>query len=396
MIESFRVQNYKALRDVEVKLTPMHVLIGPNDSGKTSVLEALRALCRSVDFRIEEAFVGGWSGRDLVTNGDDIDPVSLSMGYDNGSFAFDYALQCKFPGSGRAVRVAGEYFRSRGAPQWADLEGGDGASSAIFRGRDSMVAFSKTGPTTVGLVHGALSGVHYYRWDPRHLGLANAINAKRGYQMEASGFGLSGFLDHMLGRDRERFDAIERHFREIFPDFRSIKLVPESGYRAVSDVSSKVLNLEPMEGKGLHFELRASRTLVPAAQASDGVLLVLAYLAILHSPERPRVLLVEEPENGVHPKRLKEVLGILRELVKEQSHTQVLMTTHSPYVLDAFEPKEVSLCQKGEDGAVTIHPLSESKAVREQLDVFSLGEIWTAEGDEALARDGGNGVEKKQ
>ena len=43
MITRFRVQNYKALRDVTLDLTPMHVLIGPNDSGKTSVLEALAA-----------------------------------------------------------------------------------------------------------------------------------------------------------------------------------------------------------------------------------------------------------------------------------------------------------------------------------------------------------------
>ena len=109
---------------------------------------------------------------------------------------------------------------------------------------------------------------------------------------------------------------------------------------------------------------------------SDGVLLVLAYLTIL----------VEEPENGMHPKRLQEVLGILRELVKEQSKTQVILTTHSPYVLDLFEPEEVSLCQMGEDGAVSVHRLSESQKVKEQAKIFTLGEIWTAEGDEALAQ----------
>ncbi len=50
MITRFQVQNYKALRDVILDLTPMHVLIGPNDAGKTSILEAITALCRSVDY----------------------------------------------------------------------------------------------------------------------------------------------------------------------------------------------------------------------------------------------------------------------------------------------------------------------------------------------------------
>jgi len=82
---------------------------------------------------------------------------------------------------------------------------------------------------------------------------------------------------------------------------------------------------------------------------------------------------------------VQEVLRILRELIESQSRTQVILTTHSPYVVDLFKPEEVTLCRKGPDGAVTTHRLSESRAVREQMDVFTLGEIWTAEGDEKLA-----------
>ena len=115
-------------------------------------------------------------------------------------------------------------------------------------------------------------------------------------------------------------------------------------------------------------------------------MLVLAYLTIFHLPEPPRVLLIEEPENGVHPKRLEEVLKILRRLVEEQEHTQVLMTTHSPYVVDLFKPEEVTLCLRDDDGAVSVHRLSESETVRQQMKVFTLGEIWTSEGDAALGK----------
>ena len=68
MITRLRVKNFKALRDVEVQLTPIHVLIGPNDSGKTSILDALAALCRSVDHDLTEAFLGSWKGTELVWN----------------------------------------------------------------------------------------------------------------------------------------------------------------------------------------------------------------------------------------------------------------------------------------------------------------------------------------
>jgi len=143
--------------------------------------------------------------------------------------------------------------------------------------------------------------------------------------------------------------------------------------------------LQTADGKGLYFQLSTGGQLVPASQASDGTLLVLAYLAVLYLPEPPRVLLVEEPENGVHPKRLREVLTILRELVREQSHTQIVLTTHSPYVVDLFSPEEVTLCTMQDNGEVKTTRLSESPTVRRQIDVFTLGEIWTSQGDERIA-----------
>ena len=96
-------------------------------------------------------------------------------------------------------------------------------------------------------------------------------------------------------------------------------------------------------------------------------------------------VLVEEPENGIHPKRLQDILKILRDLIEEQTRTQVILTTHSPYVLDLFKPEEVSLCRMEDDGSVSVRRLSESQLVKDQIDIFTLGEIWTAEGDDALA-----------
>ena len=125
--------------------------------------------------------------------------------------------------------------------------------------------------------------------------------------------------------------------------------------------------------------------ILSATQASDGMMLVLAYLAILFSPQPPGLLLIEEPENGVHPRRLREVLHILRELVSEQDRTQVVLTTHSPYVVDLFKPEEVTLCLKGTDGAVTMCGSPKANPCASRWTSFSRGEIWTAEGDEASA-----------
>jgi predicted ATPase len=203
--------------------------------------------------------------------------------------------------------------------------------------------------------------------------------------MESNGFGLALCLDEILNFDRKRFDQLEKRFTEIFPHIESIVLQQEKAYRAPVDNPDRVTTFDRADGKGLYFRMKDSGQLVPASQASDGTLLVLAYLSVLHLPEPPRLLLIEEPENGIHPKLLRDTLKILRDLVHEQSHTQVVLTTHSPYAVDLFKPEEVTLCTKLETGEIKTTRMSDSPDVVRQLGVFTLGEIWTSEGDEKIA-----------
>src|SRR6266702_4026227 len=99
MITRFQVQNYKALRDVILDLTPMYVLIGPNGAGKTSILEAMTALCRSVDYPLAPAFTGSWEGYDLVWKHTPELPVSLDVAVEEELRQFEYQLSCIFAAS---------------------------------------------------------------------------------------------------------------------------------------------------------------------------------------------------------------------------------------------------------------------------------------------------------
>ena len=165
------------------------------------------------------------------------------------------------------------------------------------------------------------------------------------------------------------------------------KPVRQAAFRSTADERELVSQIAQADGKGLYFELAGTKQQAPASQVSDGILLILAYLAVLYSPQPPRLLLVEEPENGIHPRRLREVIEILRQLVSEQSRTQVVLTTHSPHVVDLLAKEEVTLCTKDSTGEVRLTRMADSRNVQEQLSIFTLGEIWTAEGDEDLARD---------
>lgn len=388
MIKTFRVKNYKALRDASLDLTPIHVLIGPNATGKTSILEAIAALCRSVDHPLESAFLGRWEGQSLVWNGAPASPVCLGCSAEINGSVFSYELPCTFGSGAREVKTETEQLVLGTAEGWQPvlLPRSKPSRSNIYRIVKQNASRSEDVIEAAHRVHDALGGSQLYRWNSGMLALPTAPDSNRRFRMEPSGFGLALCLDDILGYDRELFTRLETRFRDIFPNVKSIKLMPEPAFRAPVDDPQGIDMLQQADGKRLYFQFANGTQLVPAAQVSDGVLLVLAYLTILHLPKPPRVVLVEEPENGIHPKRLQDVLKILRDLVAEQERTQVILTTHSPYVVDLFKPEEVSVCLKDDDGSVSVHALSKSRTVREQLDVFTLGEIWTAEGDEAIAR----------
>lgn len=123
MLRWIRIENYKALREVSIDLTPIHALIGPNDSGKTSVLEAVAALCRSVDQPLPDCFTGSWSGRSLVWHGATEPTVTLSAGGDAGTEQWTYRLQCRF-GPERQVVTGDESAEINGSAFHTDVRGG--------------------------------------------------------------------------------------------------------------------------------------------------------------------------------------------------------------------------------------------------------------------------------
>ena len=99
MIKQFSVKNYKALESVSIPLTPIHVVIGQNDSGKTSLLEAIHSFCSSTQGPLVDAFPGMWTGRELVHFGADKPVVEIvrECGRVTERLFSEYELGVEFP-----------------------------------------------------------------------------------------------------------------------------------------------------------------------------------------------------------------------------------------------------------------------------------------------------------
>ncbi|NQT85151.1 ATP-binding protein, partial [bacterium] len=117
---------------------------------------------------------------------------------------------------------------------------------------------------------------------------------------------------------------------------------------------------------------------VYASQASDGLLLFLAYLTIAYAHGDVGVLLIEEPERGVHPRRLADIVRLLRAISRGElglPPVQVIATSHSPYLIDQCDKEEIVVFERDENDDVSATPLSAVENIDERLEDFAPGEL---------------------
>lgn len=177
----------------------------------------------------------------------------------------------------------------------------------------------------------------------------------QGEYLEEDGSNLAVVLDRLLARPPVK-DRIIESLRTFYEDVRDLRTTVEGG-----KVQTR------LEEKGL-------KATIPLIRMSDGTVRWLALLAILLNPEPPPLVAIEEPELGLHPDLIYE-FGKL--LVDASTRMQLIVTTHSTQLIEAFtdKPEAVIVCEK-EDGATTLRRLDAQK-LAEWLKEYSLRQLWT-------------------
>jgi predicted ATPase len=213
-------------------------------------------------------------------------------------------------------------------------------------------------------------GARLVRFDPDALREASSLLPQSrliGF-VDERGSGLPGVLQAVQGRYYDAFQTINEQVRKLFPTIKYVQVV------AITH-SQLVVETELTNG-----------TRVPAAQVSEGLLYYLAFASIPYLAPAP-ILLVEEPENGLHPSRIATVIKMLREF-GSKSGTQIILATHSPLVVNELQPEEVTIVTRPsvETGSV-VTPMTKTRNFEKRKSAYSLGELWLAYADGNLESD---------
>jgi ABC-type multidrug transport system ATPase subunit len=309
-LERIRVRNFRCVHQLEFPLTPLHALIGPNDSGKSTLLQALQGFS---DERLGEAEqITVFSGERALTN---------MRGSLLGHPAHLDLAQAAAIGEAQGP---------------GELMGNISHPSRLLRlDPDAMRQ-----PTSL------IPQGHPLQYGPR-------------------GDGLAAVYDAFLSRRLDVFLDINKRFVALFPTARSIQLTNAS-----------------QTTKALGVELHDGRSVGPG-QLSEGMLYWLAFAALPYLQPAP-VILIEEPENGLHPSRIGEVMGVLRRVSQT---SQILLATHHPLVINELQPDEVTIITRTPERGTIATPLSETKNFEQRAKVYELGELWLNYADGEFEQD---------
>jgi predicted ATPase len=370
MITRLQVKNYRSLADVDVQLEPLTVLVGPNGSGKSNLVDVLRFVAVALQRGLGAAVIDRhgmsalrrWSAKGCLY---DVE-IGLSLEDDTLAGEYRFILGGKSPGEYRVkaercqLRVSDEpeeKFETEDG-QW--VNGPVGMNPAVPS--TALVLPLLAGSPPFKMLYDFLTGMSFYNVLPDVLKKPQKP-AYPPYPLDERGENLATVLQNMLNNwgYKTLNDLAQALSRVTMGDIQNYR-VDQTG-----DLVTKLQHAAAEDEQGPLFEL---------FQESDGTLRMLGILTALYQQPPRTLIALEEPELTIHP----GAMALLwEEIYSAAKHSQILITTHSPDLLDLCRAEQLRVVEKI-DGVTHIGPIAEEQKQAIQQRLFAPGQLLQAQG----------------
>jgi predicted ATPase len=377
-IESLKVENYRALKKVTLdKLTPMTVLLGPNGSGKSTVFDVFNFLSECFQYGLRYAWDRRGRGKELKSRGSD-GPIAFELKYREQPKTPIITYRLAIDEGVKGPEVVEEWLQWRkgniGLPfRFKFLEFSRGKGKAVSGDQPDetgkQLIRNLTSPDII-----AVSTLGQFADHPRVAALREfitdwyvsylSIDQTRN-QPEAG-------PNERLSKNGENLPNVIQYLKEQHPD--RLEKIFEILRRRIPRLER--VDADPMPDGRLLLQIKDAPFEKPILSkfASDGTMKMLAYLTVLHDPEPPQFIGIEEPENFLHPRLLPE---LAEECRASAARSQLLITTHSPFLINTMRADEVRVLYRDDEGFAQAIKASDIQGIPEMLQAGgTLGHLW--------------------
>lgn len=375
-IQSLRVENYRALRRVELDdLRPLTVLMGPNGSGKSTVFDVFNFLSECFQYGLRHAWDRRGRGRELKTRGatgpivfelkykenQDAPRITYHLAIDEGARGPEVVeewLQWRRGSTGKPFRFL-EFQRGMGRAVSGELPDAEEQRKETPLRSPDLIAVNTLGQLAE---HPRVAALRDFitDWYVSYLSIDQTRSQPEAGPQERlskGGENLPNVIQYLKERHPERLEKIFEVLRRRIPRLQHVEADVMADGRLLMQIKDAPFD-QPILSK----------------YASDGTLKMLAYLTVLYDPEPPRLIGIEEPENFLHPRLLPELAEECRAAAER---SQLMITTHSPFFLNAMRADEVRVLYRDEEGFTRAERASEISGIPEQIKAGGeLGYLW--------------------
>jgi predicted ATPase len=365
MIKKITVQNFfsfGAEQTIELN-ADTNILVGINGTGKSNFIKAIRLLKEGIKGNFEKLFSHQWGGFSGVENLINPDALEIKLSYCFDKLSLERGLKINDVGADIIYNVT---IQKKGLSNYLLFEEifcGDYYFKVMYsddiNSKELQLSYLKviSHPTPFFLKQAIEQISNYDYFDTSFDGILRQLSP---YYSESkllsNGRNLTALLSYLNGNSVKAFDKIIEEFKNVNSNFK--ELVFTTPIAGKSLMSLKEKNLD-----------RA----ITIEHISDGTLRYLLLLSIFYNPNRGSIVCIDEPEAGLHPDMIN---GIARGIkYAAQNGTQMIVATHSPLLLNAFELEDLKIFEKDEDNQTVVKTVSEDDFPDWEGE-FLTGQMW--------------------
>jgi predicted ATPase len=387
MLKKLTIRNFKAIQDMTIEFTPLTVLIGENGCGKSTILQALDFLC-SVSSRDIPEYLRerGWSFDELKSQANDgfnkpVEFISLFEFKTNKKavqvewFLFIDLIDTKW-NIREEIRADGEGVISYGkipivdghlvTPNTSNPFKSIKLESSLLKIADDSISESGIDLTPITMLQDFFSfSSSYELLSPQNI--RNGLKNPQGhlyYDIGINGEVLAQCIDNMSETDKQ---LLNKTLSELTGQNLSV---------GTMDYGNKIKIL-------LNEKINDTEISVNSSHISDGLLRFIAFSVIsqnynfplLSYTDQRGLILLDEIEDGINPYLTDKIINLLRVTIKN-SGRQIIVTTHSPVILNDFNHEEIVFLWKDKNGSVHSRKFFETEEMKSLLEALNPGEVW--------------------
>lgn len=358
-IKSLEIKGYKSISSdypLTLNLDNINIFLGANGAGKSNIISFFKMLSFMMSGRFEEYVARAGSNQTILHFGSKKTPsISAKLRFENSKSYDEYEFTLTTATPNRLI-IKDETIT------WGRKENELKPQTIQLKSNFTESGLVDTKDKTALIIRNILDrGCKVYQFhDSSNEGpLRQASPVNSANYLQAEGNNLASFLYLLKQNYPIEYKRIVNHVKMVVPQFRDFYLEPQNNYISLNWVDASLNDY-----------------VFNSHQLSDGSIRFIALATLLLQPNKimPNVIIIDEPELGLHP----YAIDLLAEMIKDASlHTQIIIATQSSALIDNFDVDNITVIERDEDKGCTIANKLNNKKLQEWLEEYSNSELWS-------------------